>query len=59
MLISKEGFAFGEGVWKLYNVANDPGETTDLSADDPEIFEELKSAWDKYAADVGVVQSSQ
>jgi len=59
VLVSKAGFAFGEGVWKLYDVKTDPGETTDLAAKYPMVFEELKSAWDKYAADVGVVQSTR
>ena len=59
VLVSKEGFGFGPGVWKLYNVVTDPGETTDLYTRMPEIFEELKSAWVKYAADVGVVGTTQ
>jgi len=59
VLVSNEGVAFGDGVWKLYNVSNDPGETKNLSAKHPKIFAELKSAWDKYAVDVGVVQPAQ
>ena len=46
---------YGPAEWKLYDLANDPGETTDISSEYPEIFEELKSAWDKYADEVGVV----
>jgi arylsulfatase len=48
---------FGPGGWRLYNTAEDPGETTDLSTEDPEILEELMAAWDNYADDVGVVLS--
>jgi arylsulfatase len=55
VLVSNEGFAFGTGVWKLYNVTEDPGETTDLSTKHPAVLEELKSAWERYADDVGVV----
>ena len=34
---------------------NDPGETNDLSDEQPELLEELKEAWEEYADDVGVV----
>ena len=47
----------GPGAWALYNVEEDPGETTDLSKNEPVIFEELKAAWDRYADKVGVVLS--
>jgi arylsulfatase len=45
----------GPGTWKLYNTAEDPGETTDLSTEHPAVLEDLKAAWDQYAKDVGVV----
>ena len=48
---------YGPGSWRLYNTAKDPGETTDLSKEQPAILEELKAAWDRYAKDVGVVLS--
>ena len=48
---------YGPGSWRLYNTAKDPGETADLSTEHPEILEELKTAWDRYAKDVGVVPS--
>ncbi len=48
---------FGPGEWRLYDTAKDPGETTDLSAEHPEILEELVIAWGRYAKDVGVVSS--
>ena len=37
----------GPGTWKLYNVTEDPGETHDLSAEQPAILKELKDAWDR------------
>jgi arylsulfatase len=46
---------YGPDVWKLYDLSKDPGETTDVSPEHPEIFEALKSAWDKYADEVGVI----
>jgi arylsulfatase len=46
---------YGPGVWHLYDVVNDPGETSDLAAENPEKLKELKDAWDRYAQDVGVI----
>ena len=43
------------GVWRLFNVVNDPGENKDLSSQHPEILQKLVSAYEKYAKDVGVV----
>ena len=48
---------YGSGEWKLYNIVDDPGETRDLSKEQPEILNKLKVAWDSYAKDVGVVMS--
>jgi len=45
----------GPGTWALYNVTEDPGETRDISKENPAIFKELKAAWDDYAQDVGVI----
>ena len=41
--------------WKLYNLATDMGENTDLASQHPDILEKLITAYDKYAQDVGVV----
>jgi arylsulfatase len=48
---------YGTGTWHLYNLADDPGETRDLSKKHPEILKKLRAAWDRYAKDVGVVLS--
>ena len=45
----------GSGDWQLYNLANDLGEQTDLSAENPVLRDELIQAWQKYADEVGVV----
>lgn len=45
----------GIGGWQLFNLAEDPGETTDLAADHPDVMTELAAAWDRYADEVGVV----
>ena len=48
---------FGPGAWRLYNTMEDPGETADLSAEQPALLEELKVDWEEYAEDVGVILS--
>lgn len=44
----------GTGDYALYNLANDPGETTDVIDQHPEIAEELTEKWEQYAATNGV-----
>ena len=46
---------YGPGIWHLYDVVSDPGETQDLAAEQPEQLKELQEAWERYAEDVGVV----
>jgi arylsulfatase len=41
--------------WKLYNLANDLGENTDLADQHPDILQKMISAYDKYTQDVGVI----
>ncbi|HEV2599181.1 arylsulfatase [Sphingopyxis sp.] len=45
----------GDGAWRLFNIARDPGETRDLSALDPDRKAALAAAWDDYARRVGVI----
>jgi len=49
---------YGTGEWQLFNIALDPGETNDLAKKQPEKLLELESAWQRYAQDVGVVETS-
>ena len=49
----------GNGEWKLFDIANDPSETKDLSQQEPQRFEQLKNAWERYAKEVGVVLPDQ
>jgi arylsulfatase len=46
---------YGTGIWHLYNLAYDPGETRNLAKEQPEKLKKLQAAWDRYAKDVGVV----
>ena len=45
----------GEHRWRLFDIAADPGETHDLSAQDPARKAALLREWDRYAKSVGVV----
>jgi arylsulfatase len=40
---------FDDEQWHLFNVEQDPAQTTDLAADEPERVEELTKAWDQAA----------
>jgi arylsulfatase A-like enzyme len=44
-----------EGVWRLYNLANDPGENTNVADQHPDIVQTIKAAYANFAKDVGVV----
>jgi arylsulfatase len=46
---------YGPADWQLFNVVGDPGETHDLAGEMPELLQELQTAWDAYAEEVGVV----
>lgn len=46
---------YGPERWQLYNLADDPGETNDLSANYGCKLEELVKEWDKYVEEVGLV----
>ena len=44
-----------QGVWKLYNLADDPGENTNLADQHPDIVQNMKTTYAQFAKDVGVV----
>ncbi len=41
--------------WELFNVETDPGETSDMAEQHPDILARLVAAWDKYAAENNVI----
>lgn len=45
---------YGDLQWRLYDRLDDPGETRDLSAQEPEVFTRLLAAYDSFAAEQGV-----
>jgi arylsulfatase A-like enzyme len=46
---------FGDETWHLYDVVNDPGETTDLSNKHPVIFQQLLNDYQAYSNQVGII----
>ena len=46
----------GDGVWRLFNLAVDPGETTDLSTTEPAILADMLGEFDAYSKRVGVLE---
>ncbi|MDO9518971.1 MAG: arylsulfatase [Pseudohongiella sp.] len=46
---------YGDGQWRLHNVANDPGEIHDLSAELPALFAEMLQDYEQFSIDYGVL----
>ena len=53
--IVKNGGALGDNEWRLYNLATDPGETKDLSKDDPARLTDMLAAYKTYTEQMGVL----
>jgi len=47
--------AGGSGEWELFNLGNDPSESTDLSKREPERTKAMLALWDRYAQENGVI----
>jgi len=45
----------GDFTWRLFNLAVDPGETTDLAGREPALFAEMRAEYEAYAARTGVL----
>lgn len=39
----------GDGQWRLFNIVDDPGESNDLAAAQPDLLQEMLSAYERYA----------
>jgi arylsulfatase A-like enzyme len=46
----------GDNIWRMYNLAEDPGETHDLAAELPDTFATMQAAYAEYATRVGVLE---
>jgi arylsulfatase len=49
---------YGPGEWQLFDLAEDPTETTDLAGEAPEKLKEMLVEWDKYVRRSGVVPAN-
>lgn len=47
---------YGDGIWRLYDIGSDPGETRDLSKSDPAKFNEMMAEYRVYAKRNGVLE---
>ena len=50
---------FGPDHWQLFNLANDPGETIDLSARMPDLRNDMIETWNSYSKETGVILPSK
>ena len=46
----------GDGRWRLFNMNVDPGETVDIRSTSTEVFNELLAEYQRYAAEMGVLE---
>ncbi|KGK35467.1 hypothetical protein JL09_g5383, partial [Pichia kudriavzevii] len=46
----------GSDKWQLFNIRTDPGETTDLADENPEVLAEMINYWSEYVAETGLVE---
>lgn len=46
----------GDGKWYLYDLSIDPGETNDVAAEHPNLYQSMIDEYDAYATEVGVFE---
>lgn len=46
----------GDARWRLFNMVDDPGETNDLSAAEPDVLADMLASYSAYADSVGVLE---
>jgi len=54
--ITRTPTPYGDGQWRLFDVVTDPGETTDMAAAQPVLFEEMQAEYRSYAQAAGVFE---
>ena len=45
----------GDFTWRLFDLSVDPGETTDLSAENPDLFAAMRAEYEAYSSKTGVL----
>ncbi len=46
----------GDSQWRLYDLSVDPGETKDVAAENPDLFQDMLAEYEGYAQSVGVFE---
>ncbi len=54
--LSRVGKPYGDDVWKLFNLAMDPGETKDLAELQPDLYQEMLQDYKDYEIKYGVIE---
>ncbi len=54
--LTRNQLPHGDARWRLYDLSRDPGETTDLSASFPEVYDDLSTEYTAYSKRVGVLE---
>ncbi|ETX12716.1 sulfatase [Roseivivax halodurans JCM 10272] len=49
----------GDFTWRLFDLSVDPGETTDVADEQPELFAEMRAEYDAYSEETGVLDLSR
>jgi len=53
--LTRNSLPLGDGQWRLFNLATDPGEANDLANTETERFNTLQVAYQTYASEFGVI----
>ncbi len=53
--VTRNGPPFGDNTWRLFDLSVDPGETNDLSREQPELLASMIEDYEKYAEENGVL----
>ncbi|GGD02471.1 arylsulfatase [Aquisalinus flavus] len=54
--ITRNAPPMGDSQWRLYDLSVDPGETTDLAGQNPELFESMLAEYQAYSETVGAIE---
>lgn len=56
MKITRTPEPHGDGAWHLYDISADPGETTNIASEHPELFQSMIAEYHSYANEVGIYE---
>ena len=52
----RNGRPYGDGIWRLYNIKSDPGESNNIAETQQDKFSELIVDYDDYTKEFGVLE---